>query len=85
MDWNAIVPYEGAWAHYSITPESNGIFTARLLKYEGHGGNIPPDNVLLVRSVRRWIGSSDQKLIDELGNVIERARDGKDPSGSAGG
>lgn len=78
-----MVRYKGAWAHYNISPETAGICEARLLKWEDEDQLSPPQHILLLRSMRHWVGSSDERaLIDELGEVIEnsfRNRDSLSP------
>ena len=43
----------------------------------------PPDNIILVRSVRKWTGSyGEQDFIEELGRAIDdRQRNGSEPAG----
>ena len=79
MEMTAVVQYLGDLAHYSITPESDGIFSAQLLKYEGPNVVTPPHNLVLVRGVRKWVGSyEEQYFVEELGRAIdERVRDGE--------
>lgn len=78
MEIKACVWYLGDLAHYAVTPDSYGIYQARLIKYEGPDVVIPPDHVLLVRSARHWVGSCDDtRFIQELGQAIEeRVRHG---------
>ena len=79
MEMKAVVQYLGDWAHYSITPESFGIYHARLTNYEGANGVTPPENIVLVRGVRKWVGSHEERaLLNDLGRYIEdRVRDGE--------
>lgn len=81
MELKAVVQYLGDWAHYSVTPETAGIYHARLLKYEGPNVVTPPENITLVRSASRWVGSyEEQHFVEELGRAIDdRVRAG-DPS-----
>lgn len=76
MELTAVVQYAGNLAHYTITPESAGIYHARLLKYEhadGADGATPPLSVTLVRGVRHWVGSTEeQHFVDQLGKAIEQ-------------
>lgn len=78
MNLKACVWFAGELAHYSITPDNYGIYQARLIKYEGPDGVTPPENVLLVRSARQWVGSYDEAyFVQDLGNAIdERVREG---------
>jgi hypothetical protein len=81
MEWKAVVRFLGDPAHYKIQTDRTGIYHARLLKYEGATGVTPPEDIVLVKGVRRWNGSDDfQELIDELGRAIEtRHRGGNTP------
>lgn len=78
MPLKAVVSYWGSLAHYAVTPDNFGVYYARLLKYEGPGGITPPESLLMVRSLRRWISSCDDEgFINDLGRAIEqRTRDG---------
>jgi len=69
----AVVQFEGGLAHYVVSPESNGIYQARLLQYEGGSPDkAPPSEVILVRGYRQWSGSDErQDLLNEIGNAIE--------------
>jgi hypothetical protein len=83
MELRAVVEFEGGLAHYNVYPETNGIYQARLLQYDGSSDRTPPKEVILVRGYRQWSGSYDrQDLLNEIGNVIEsnRNRNGEDPS-----
>ena len=82
MELTATVQFYGDPAHYAVTVEREGIYNARLLAYDGPNIMAPPDNVILVRSVRKWSGSySEQEFIEELGRAIdERQRTGREPS-----
>ncbi len=73
MELTAIVRYLGDLAHYSVTPESNGIYHAKLIRYEGPDVVTPPENLILVRGARNyWVGSTaEQPLLDALGQSIE--------------
>ena len=70
--------FEGGLACYNISPESNGIYQARLLQYQGCSDRLPPAEVILVRGYRQWSGSYDrQDLLNDIGNAIEaRTRNG---------
>ena len=82
MELLATVQFYGDPAHYAVTLEREGIYNARLLTYEGPNIMAPPDNVILVRSVRKWSGSySEQDFIEELGRAIdERQRSDGEPA-----
>lgn len=83
MELKVMIRYRGDWAHYQISPETIGICEARLLKYEGKSQNSPPPQILLLKSFRHWVGSSDeQNLMDELGYALDnnhRNRDDTSP------
>ena len=73
MQLKAVVQYEGGWAHYDVSPESHGIYQARLLRFEGSTDRPPPpEELILVRGYRQWSGSYErQELLNEIGNFIE--------------
>jgi hypothetical protein len=80
MGWKAKVDYLGGRAHYEIAPEAGGIFQARLLKYTGGDMVTPPAQITLVKSVRKWVGSSEERpLIAALGQVVDRRVRGSHP------
>ncbi|HEX6333959.1 MAG TPA: hypothetical protein VFZ78_07015 [Flavisolibacter sp.] len=84
MELKAVVAYDGGVAHYSVSPESTGLYQARLEKYEGSGDRTPPEELILVRGVRHWSGSTEQQvLLDELGRAIESREREDHPSGPA--
>ena len=76
-----MVQFDDGFAHYAISPETNGIYQARLLKFDGSSDRMPPSEVILVRGYRQWSGSyGRQDLLNEIGKAIEtRNREG-DPS-----
>ena len=81
MEMKAVVQYLGNRAHYAITPESQGIYYARLTKYEGPEDVTPPENIILVRGPRQWVGSYDERsLLDELGQSIDQRVRGGEPT-----
>lgn len=80
MELEAVVTYLGEQAHYAVTPETGGIYQARLIRYEGPDVITPPETVTLVRGVRHWVGSTAESyLVDELGKAIEHRVRGSDP------
>lgn len=83
MKLTATANFYGNPAHYSVTEEREGIYNARLMTYEGANIMAPPDNIILVRSVRKWTGSyGEQDFIEELGRAIDdRQRNGSEPAG----
>jgi hypothetical protein len=80
MKLRAKVQYLGKRAYYEIAPEAGNIYQARLLKYEGGDLVTPPQHITLVKSVRRWAGSHEERpLVDALGRVIDRRVRGNNP------
>jgi hypothetical protein len=80
MKLKAKVQYLGKRAYYEISPEAGGIYQASLLRYEGGDIAAPPQEVTLVKSVRRWAGSNEERpLVDALGQVIDRRVRGSNP------
>jgi hypothetical protein len=80
MKWKAVVQYLGGRAVYEIAPDRGGIYQARLLRYSGGDIAAPPQEVTLVKSVRRWAGSNEERpLVDALGQVIDRRVRGGNP------
>lgn len=80
MKWRATVQYFGKRACYEITPDAGSIFQARLLSYEGGDMVMPPKSITLVKSVRRWAGSDEERpLVDALGAVIDCRVRGENP------
>jgi hypothetical protein len=66
------INYRNAFAHYNITIEDEGIYSATLLDYEGSIHDLPPANIILTKGIRHWIGStSDEVLTNDLGEVID--------------
>ena len=82
MELKATVQFYGDPAYYTVTIERDGIYNARLLTYDGPNIMAPPEQVILVRSVRKWSGSyCEQDFIEELGRAIdERQRDNGEPA-----
>jgi hypothetical protein len=81
MDFKAEVQFEGGLAHYQICPESNGIYQAQLLHYDGSSTRLPPMEVILVRGYRQWSGSYErQDFLNEIGSAIERGNGITDPT-----
>jgi hypothetical protein len=76
--WQAVVPFLGDKAHYSVTQVQRGIYDAHLERYEGPSGITPPADITLARGVRRWVGSYEEAyFVQELGRAIEdRIRSG---------
>lgn len=81
MELEAAVQFEDGVAHYHIYPENNGIYQARLLRFEGSSLKLPPPEVILVRGYRQWSGSYErQDLLNEIGSAIERGKGSNDPA-----
>ena len=78
MEMKAVVPFGEGMAHYLVSPESSGIYQARLVDFEGTAERMPPDEVILVKGYRQWSGSYErQDLLNSLGEAIEsRTREG---------
>lgn len=87
MELETIVEYDGGLAYYSISPETNGIYQARLLQYKGDSDRPPPTEVILVRGYRQWSGSYErQDLLNQIGKAIEsRNRTGHPSENNAAG
>jgi hypothetical protein len=83
MEMKAVVPFGEGMAHYLVSPESSGIYQARLVDFEGTAERKPPDEVILVKGYRQWSGSYErQDLLNSLGEAIEsRAREGNPATG----
>lgn len=80
MEMTAVVQYAGNLAQYTITPENNGIYNARLQTYEGKEGPVPPLSITLVRGIRHWVGSfNDPYMVDALGKAIDQRVRGTHP------
>ena len=72
MELSAVVPFGGGKAYYSVSPESTGVYQARLRNFEGNPVSPPPSEIILVRGVKQWSGSVDSvELLRELGNAID--------------
>jgi hypothetical protein len=81
MELKAVVQFEGGLAHYQISPESNGIYQARLLQYDGSIDKSPPAEVILVRGYRQWSGSYERHdLLNKIGDIIEERNRMDNPS-----
>jgi hypothetical protein len=82
MEMKAVVPFGEGMAHYIVSPESSGIYQARLVEFVGTADRMPPEEVILVKGYRQWSGSYDrQDLLNSLGDAIEsRSREGNPAS-----
>ncbi|MBB1286567.1 hypothetical protein HRH25_19450 [Flavisolibacter sp. BT320] len=73
MNCRASVLFQNAIAHYTITEEEEGVFLAHLQHFSGLSEETPPLKILLMRGIRRWIGSLDnQQVLDALGHAIDK-------------
>lgn len=78
MWFSAIAKHKGGLAHYNIIQESEHVYHAILVKYDGKEVCTPPVDILLIRSIRHWSGSiDDHSLMNELGVVIDRRINGR--------
>jgi hypothetical protein len=69
---DAIVKLGDAFIHYNISREANGIYQARLVRYEGCPTEEPPRELVLTRGYRCWRGSMNHPmLLHELGKLID--------------
>jgi hypothetical protein len=72
MRFNATIQHKAALAFYEIYREAPGIYSAELTYYEGATCNMPPIQINLVRGIRQWAGSvDDKKILNSLGAIIE--------------
>lgn len=72
MEVKATINYKGAPARYGVAEDTNGIYSATLVEYEGSVHNMPPVHLIITRGVRHWIGSiDDDVLINDLGAAID--------------
>ena len=72
MELEAIIKYRSSSACYRVQNESEGIFTATLMYYDGKDGDSLPNGITLVKGIRNWTGSiEDEILLQELGKFID--------------
>jgi len=72
MELNTAVIYQGATAYFKIKSEALGVYSATLLHYSGEEEQRPSRNITLLRGVRQWTGSiEDKALLSSLGKEIE--------------
>jgi hypothetical protein len=72
MEPSISVLYKGFLAHFTITKIKDGVFTAHLLKYQGHIVNEPPQEFTLQKEGRHWCNANtNQDLLDDVGFAIE--------------
>ena len=74
MELEAIVNYGSGKACFKIRREEPGIYHASLLYFEGNKKEGPPKDLVLMRGIRYWTGSYENRtLLNDLGNKIEAA------------
>ena len=72
VELETIINYRSCAACYRIQNESEGIFSAYLLYFDGDDSQAPPDGITLVKGIRNWTGSiEDEILLSELGKFID--------------
>jgi hypothetical protein len=72
VELEAMIAYKNGRACFRIHQESEGIFTAYLITFLGENSESPPEEITMVRSIRNWIGSTeDEILLRELGAFID--------------
>ena len=72
MEFEATLAYNDGTACFKIRKENPGIYSARLLYFEGPKKARPPKEIVLIRGVRHWTGSyENEELLNKLGKAIE--------------
>lgn len=72
MEVTAAVLHNGALAHYDVSIGRDGVCFARLSEFNNRSGVTPPQQVVLRKEGRHWIGEgADKNLSDDLGYAIE--------------
>lgn len=72
VELETIIKYRSSVACYRIQNESEGIFSANLLYFDGDDDQAPPQGITLVKGIRNWTGSvEDETLLSELGRFID--------------
>ena len=68
-----MIKFNNSRACFSIHQESEGIFMATLVSFQGKDHNSPPKEIVMVKSVRSWAGSvEDEALLREIGEFIDQ-------------
>lgn len=68
----AVVSFGEHFALYHLSSECEGVYQAELVKFYGSPDTAPPQLVLLVKGVRKWIGHPGiPELLNDLGQAIE--------------
>jgi hypothetical protein len=72
MEFHVGVLYKGCLAEYKILPQQLNIYFARLTNYDGDLESKPPDTLVMIKGIRRWVGSFDhQEFLNEIGGIID--------------
>jgi len=72
VELEAKIKYKTGNACFKIQKDTEGIYTASLLNYDGENALSPPEGIILVRGIRYWTGSvEDEILLTELGKLID--------------
>lgn len=66
-----IVEHNGNTASYEIYSDTEGIYSGRLVDYNGRLEEAPPNIITLVRGVRNWTGSTEIDLLNTIGKAID--------------
>ena len=74
MNVTTTITHKGAPACFEIRKEAPGIYQALLVSYEGETSDAPPSGITLIRGIRYWAGSvNDKALLTQLGLSIEQS------------
>lgn len=66
-----MIYYRNAYAHFVVTREHKGVYSADLVQYDGPAEQAPPSSIMLVRGERKWWGSvADDELVHLLSDAI---------------
>lgn len=78
MNYRISIYYRNAYAHFELIREANRIYTAELIHYDGCVEDSPPKIILLLRGIRVWWGSAeDKELVKVLGDYISSLSESK--------
>jgi hypothetical protein len=75
MEHKILIYYKNAYAHYRVMEETEGIYSADLLSYEGSQDAAPCSSFTIIKGVHRWWGCDDKELLILMENAISRAID----------
>lgn len=74
MELDVVIKYGAGEAVYRIQMEDPGLYFATRLRFDGSDEAAPPDEITLVRGIRKWTGSiRDEALLSDLGRSIQKA------------